>query len=130
MSQWTHVCGCIRVDAIRGLIGDTRETLKEKLGRIVDFEDDDYTTILPCGSEGSIEYEILENPDEQHIAAFTVPIWGDLRDYSSVEYIKEWFNKVCDSIMMVRDAVLSIEVEYGKCEIIHYEKKKTNQSYE
>lgn len=54
MSQWTHVCGCIRVDAIRGLIGDTPSTLQKKLGRIVEYEDDDYETTLPCGSEGSI----------------------------------------------------------------------------
>lgn len=122
MSQWTHVCGCIRVDAIRGLIGDTPGTLKTKLGKIVRFMDEDYKTTLPCGSEGSIQYDIIVNPNKEELAAYVVPIWGDLRDYSNVEEIKNWFNGVCDSIDMIRDAVISIDVEYGTQEIVRYKK--------
>lgn len=120
MSQWTHVCGCIRVDAIRGLMGDTPSTLQKKLGRIVGYEDEDYETTLPCGSEGSIRYDIIENPDESAMAAFAIPIYGDLRDYSNVDEIKKWFNDVCKSIGLVRDAVISIDVEYGAQEIVRY----------
>lgn len=123
MSQWTHVCGCIRVDAIRGIIGDAPETLRIKLGKIVRYEDEDYETTLPCGSEGSIQYDIIVNPDKQDLAAYVVPIWGDLRGYSNVEEIKNWFNGVCDSIGMIRDAVLSIDVEYGTQEIVRYKKE-------
>ena len=123
MSQWTHVCGCIRVDAIRGLMGDTPSTLQKKLGRIVEYEDEDYETTLPCGSEGSIQYDIIVNPHKEDLAAYVVPIWGDLRDYSNVEEIKNWFNGVCDSIVMIRDAVISIDVEYGTQEIVRYKKE-------
>lgn len=123
MSQWTHVCGCIRVDAIRGIIGDTPETLRIKLGKIVRFEDGNSESTMPCGSEGSIQYDIIVNPDKEDLAAYVVPIWGDLRDYSNVEGIKKWFNGVCDSIGMIRDAVISIDVEYGTQEIVRYKKE-------
>lgn len=122
MSQWTRVCGCIRVDAIRGIIGDTPETLRIKLGKIVRYEDEDYETTLPCGSEGSIQYDIIVNPDKEDLAAYVVPIWGDLRSYSNVEEIKNWFNGVCDSIGMIRDAVISIDVEFGTQEVVRYKK--------
>lgn len=56
------------------------------------------------------------------MAAFTIPIYGDLRDYSNIEEIKSWFNGVCDSIGMIRDAVISIDVEYGAQEIVRYKK--------
>jgi len=121
MSQWTHVCGCIRVDAFR--IGENdfeRFQIESALGRIVRYGDDDYETILPCGSEGSLEYEIYENPDKTCIAAYVVAIWGDLRDYSDVEEIEEWFNVACSTITFVRNAVLHIDVEGGLEKTITY----------
>lgn len=113
MSQWTHVCGCIRVDAIRGIEPNCEKKIKEALGRIVNYGDESYETIIPCGSEGSLEYHIIENPDPYSLAAFTVPIWGDLRDYDDVEEIKQWFKSACDKLF-VRNAVINIEVEYGE----------------
>jgi len=117
MSQWTHVCGCIRVDALRFLGIDEKENIERVLGHIVNYGDSSYETTIPCGSEGSLNYQIIENPDKSSMAAFTVPIWGDLRDYGDVEEIKNWFKSACDKLM-IRNAVINIEVEY--CEDVTY----------
>ena len=41
MSQWTHVCGCIRFDALRivGMPYSTLDEIKELMGNTVSFED-------------------------------------------------------------------------------------------
>lgn len=120
MSQWTHVCGCIRIDSIthQGM----EEKIKEALGDIISYDSpsNDWDMadccpelFTPFGSEGGIKYSIWENPKHNHIAAYTVSIWGDLRDYQNVDEIKQWFNKVLyNSNLIIRDAVLSVDVEY------------------
>lgn len=122
MSQWTHVCGCIRVDCLRLSPEYTKaekEKLEKVLGNIVNYGDESYETTIPCGSEGSLQYKILENPEENSIAAFVVPVWGDLRDYGSTEEIKEWFESVLSNLF-IRNAVIAIEVEYGKSVVYSY----------
>lgn len=92
-------------------IDDVREieNITEKLGKIVLPLSKDKNTTLPCGSEGSIEYRIISNEDLSNIAAYNIPIWGDLRDYDSVDEIEKWFRDVC-SKLDVRDAVIEIVV--------------------
>lgn len=129
MSQWTHVCGCIRVDALRVVMADDNhvETIKKALGRVITFEDlleaaranRNTTTIIPCGSEGSLRYEIMENPNPSDISAYVVSIWGDLRDYDDDKAIEEWFNRACDQLW-IRQAVLAIEVEGRPQRLISY----------
>ena len=120
MSQWTHVCGCIRVDALRIMEEENGiANIKEVLGKVVNFGDDSYETKIPCGSEGSLAYEVIENPDKHSIAAYTIPIWGDLRDYDDVDEIEKWFYDSCKNLW-VRDAVLNINVEYGINKNISY----------
>lgn len=120
MSQWTHVSGCIRYDAYR--IDDamefvkTEEDVKKLLGTTFGYKDYQYAYDgdLPYGSEGSIQYNIVENP-KSLLAAFTVCIWGDLRDFGSddVEYIRKWFARITTKEgLMVRSAILLVDVEY------------------
>ena len=45
MSQWTHVCGCIRVDALRFCGNDDKGNIEKALGHIVNFGDDSYVHI-------------------------------------------------------------------------------------
>lgn len=80
------------------------------LGRIVKFSDRERETTLPLGSEGSIKYQLIENPDNSDISAYTIPIWGDLRDYDDAEYIESWFYDACNKIGRIRSAVLNIDV--------------------
>ena len=128
MSQWTHVCGCIRVDSL------DHETMQENLRNILgktlfyrspyeeweeQYEHPELYT--PTGSEGGIEYDIWENPNHSHLDAYKISIWGDLRDYCSVKEITEWFNKILyGSKLLIRDAVLSIHVEWqGKTVLLY-----------
>lgn len=118
MSYWTHVCGCIRIDSLRDSEEDTelgRKAIEDALGKMMpwSYEGDDWgLTKLPMGSEGSLEYSIISNPDVAILASYTVAIWGDLRDYgekpADIRYIEEWFNGVC-SKFWIRQAVLTIE---------------------
>ena len=134
MSQWTHVCGCIRIDSLNH--ETMQEVLKNSLGKILTYDAPDeeweeqgrhpelYT---PMGSEGGIKYDIWENPKHNHLAAYTISIWGDLRDYNDVSEITEWFNKVLyNSGLMISDAVLSIDVEYQGKTVLLY-KYKANE---
>ena len=126
MSQWTHVCGCIRYDALRmaNMPYNTIESIKELVGHPVSFDDDKEkwdACNVPCGSEGSIQFVFWANPKLNHVAAFTVGIFGDLRDFGKddVPKIKEWFEKVTKTDgIIVRSAILEIEVEGEKESII------------
>jgi hypothetical protein len=137
MSQWTHVNGSIRIDSLR-IVGApmpglpmTVSDIEERLGRVVRFDDSEWETTVPCGSEGSLEYTVTENPDKHHLAAFTVNIWGDLRDYGSgdVHEIEEWLNKVVKD-WMIRDLVVNVDVEFSGERIIFVNShdKSTNGS--
>jgi hypothetical protein len=113
MSIWTHVNGSVRIDDIRFQYGDNIENIKKCFGNIVNYDDPqekwDNCTV-PCGSEGSIKYEIYENPDISSLSSYRVQIWGDLRDYDDIEEIKNWFQKAI-STLIIRSSILEIEVE-------------------
>jgi len=132
MSQWTHVCGCIRYDALRmaGMPYATLDQIKELIGHPVNYDDAKEkwdACNVPCGSEGSIQFVFWSNRSLNSLAAFTVGIFGDLRDFGSedVPKIKEWFEKVTKSEgVMVRSAILEIEVEYSDEPIILRHEKR------
>ena len=86
MSIWTHVAAIIRIDSIKGFgIGpQSKEELEKVLGPVAEFDgtDEEWNACtLPCGSEGSLQYVIWENEDDHCISAFTVSVFGDLRNY-------------------------------------------------
>lgn len=131
MSRWTHVAGVIRVDVLR-LNHDNKgieKKLMEILGTPKDYDEIDWddegkpNTIVPCGSEGSLEYEIFLNKKYDHVSAGHITITGDLRDFGGdedVEKIRAWFFKVCDKLA-VRQAVIEICDEYVTgCKIYSY----------
>lgn len=112
MSVWTHVTGVIRVDSIRGLMPAPKFDkifVKRLWG-------DNNISNMPTGSEGSLDYRVIENPDESAMAAYTVVIFGDLRDYGAdrIQDIKDWWERVLSEFEMVRQAVLQICPEDGE----------------
>lgn len=113
MSQWTHVAATIRIDSIFRNGG--YEQIQDALGKTLSWEDkiDSDTYYMPYGSEGSLKYIITENPDESSVSAFTVTIYGDLRDYDDADAIIKWFEEVCNKFF-IRQAVITIDVEYQK----------------
>ena len=164
MSQWTHVAGLIRVDSmgaaiVRTIPGDKQEkiraAIKKAMGNTCDYE----TSItgwdqcnVPRGSEGSLQYTVSRNSDEDDhgLSWGYISIWGDLRDYGTedVEEIVKWLQKSLEKLMepegfgepadmsdlekanymlssfMIRDAVLSVDVEYSDTTILLWDNDK------
>lgn len=112
MSVWTHVNGSIRVDHIRPVMGPL--DLKS-LFRTASYEDgveEAKACNVPQGSEGSLHVSIWEEPLKAAMAAYTVNVFGDLRDFDDVEELRKWFEKiVLNSGLMIRSAVMECEVE-------------------
>lgn len=110
MSQWTHVTGVIRYDGIVGM------TPKPDLGKTVSWEDDENLwdeCDVPCGSEGSLQTTLWENPNPSAMARWTATIFGDLRDYSDVFEVLEYFMRITKG-HMIRSGVFTVQVEYGE----------------
>ncbi len=113
MSQWTHVAATIRIDSL--FHKEEYYQIRNALGKTLSWGDeiDSDTYYMPYGSEGSLKYIITENPDKSSVAAFTVTIYGDLRDYDDADAIIKWFEEVCNKFF-IRQAVITIDVEYQK----------------
>lgn len=122
MSCWTHVAAIVRVDGFRIFdddIGPDWDAIFGKeclfLASRENWEDamehpDKY---LPMGSEGSLRKTVWVNPDRGHAAAYTVSIFGDLRDYDSPEAIIEWFKEIINSVAIdVRQACITVTNGY------------------
>lgn len=119
MSQWTHMAATIRFDALR-MAGMPAPNL----GNTCTYESDQNAWDLcnvPCGSEGSLQYHVWENPSPNDLAAYTAMIWGDLRDYGDVEEITEYLNQVTDG-HMIRQGVAEIEVEGGEPVVLRHDR--------
>lgn len=103
MSCWTHVAAIVRVDGFRIFDDDIGPDWDAIFGKECLFlasrdkwddamkHPDKY---LPMGSEGSLRKTVWTNPDLSHADAYTVSIFGDLRDYDSPETIIEWFKNI------------------------------------
>ena len=136
MSNWTHVAGIVRLDAVRCLRSHDDPLFDKMFGKEClynspsdvwrDYEDhpDDY---LPMGSEGSLHKSVWINPDKGEMAAYTVSIFGDLRDHDSTAEIIEWFKEKCKSVLKydcwIRNAVITAENEWGGTETWTYKEK-------
>ena len=124
MSNWTHVLGALRIDDIRGLTDMSAETIRAIMGKELQYDDpkekwddacDHPEEYLPIGSEGSLHLEVWENPDVHKMTAYTVTVFGDLRDHDSAEEIIDWFMekvaKISEASFGVRSAFITVENE-------------------
>jgi hypothetical protein len=109
MSQWTHVAGCIRLDDLRLWKPDPDLPALVQAG-------------LPNGSEGPLQFHVWVNPERNHISAYTISLWGDLRDFGTedVPGLVEWFKRIASSTLGIRQAMLHVVVEYGPTIILHH----------
>jgi hypothetical protein len=128
MSNWTHVAGIIRVDAIR--VDDDIEELD--FDKILGKECLNYSSrevwddarkhpdkYLPMGSEGSLQKTVWENPDRGRVNSYTVSIFGDLRDHDNTSEIIDWFIEKCN-LLWVRSAVITVENDLHGTETYTY----------
>jgi hypothetical protein len=122
MSQWTHVVGCIRVDALVFRGENIKSNIEELFGKCVSFNDPGYMwddCSVPLGSEGSVQYNVERtSEDDSSIAWGVIYIWGDLRDYSDYRAIYNWINNACKTIM-VRSCCVKIDVEFKDSYLVY-----------
>jgi len=152
MSQWTHVAGLIRLDSMESVVklpikekaGKMQEAIKKALGNTCDFEsslEETQACNVPQGSEGSLQYRVYRNSDEdEHALSWGyIAIYGDLRDFGKEDEseIVDWFQKSLErlnkpegnkepeemsnyekaeyilSVFMIREAILAVRVEFS-----------------
>lgn len=121
----THVCGCIRVndpDPKKNSIPKL-DRIKDVLGRIVEIHDLDWDTDVPCGTDGSLHYEIMERRRRDLSIEYVIPIYGDLKDYTDVDEVENWFRGVCE-YLPVRQATLIVEADNTEPRVISYTMRK------
>lgn len=121
MSNWTHVAAIFRIDSMR-LKSYPRPNFTKIFGKELNYYDaeevwDDAEAkpkeFLPYGSEGSLTMSVWENPNRSSVAAYTVSIFGDLRDHNDVGEIIRWFDEKCE-MLDIRQAVITVDNErYG-----------------
>lgn len=124
MSQWTHVAGIIRFDALRilGMPAQVNQNPSEFMGNTFEYEDDAETwnaCTVPRGSEGSLQYVVWVNPHPTALSAYTVTVFGDLRDYDDEAEIISYFRGVVEG-RLVRQATFEVAVEYQPPRVFHY----------
>ena len=117
MSVWTHVAGCIRVDSFSFM---TQPDFKKIFVKELWDEKDEGECNMPNGSEGSLDYRIIRNPDPHAMSAYTIIIFGDLRDFGKEDKdeIINWWNRVLKECGMIRQAVLQAIFEDEKEQLI------------
>ena len=119
MSVWTHVAAIFRVDSLRFANEDFdfgkvfgKECLWRSDSKTWDDQRANPDSYLPTGSEGSLRISVWDNPDKHHLAAYTVSVFGDLRDYDDVDALGKWFRKTCRKTW-IRQAVCHVMCENG-----------------
>lgn len=133
MSNWTHVAGIVRIDDINPLDTEKANDFFDKFfGKQLSFHDsgekwkdaaDNPQDYLPMGSEGSLTMSVWVNPNKSHMAAYTVSIFGDLRDHDDPQSIVDWFEAKC-GMFWVRNAVIVVENELKGIITWTYEKER------
>lgn len=129
MSNWTHVAGIVRLDCFRQG-GNPDPDFDAWFGKEIDQPDwgecewmdfENHPELyMPSGSEGWLQKHIWINPDKGHFAAFTVSVFGDLRDHDDPQAIVDWFKKKCEDskryMCFIRDAIIVADNErFGQC---------------
>lgn len=117
MSTWTHVAAVVRIDDFRFSGDQTIPDWNEMFGKechycssreLWDDCEKHPEKYLPCGSGGTLRKTAWINPDPHQVTAYTVTIFGDLRNYDSPDKIIEWFKeKVDPGKIGIRQAVIT-----------------------
>jgi len=84
--------------------------------------DDEAKTIVPMGTEGSLQYEVCHDGNYNDLYWGHISIYGDLREYCDSDAIKLWITESLNRLMsmsswMVRQGVMMIHVEGYDAEI-------------
>ena len=107
----TQIAAIIRVDYIRPLM-----------------EPINFDKIFDTSWIGdSIKKNIWENPDESHMAAYTVSIFGDVNQNIDESKIIEWFKCNISDVWWTRQACITVNTSDGKTLSWHLDKDKKEE---
>lgn len=121
MSMWVHVAAIIRLDTFCYVTDEQLEDIFGKQcphGSASEVRADMHAhpaQYLPKGSEGTLEMSVWHNPRRSDVPSTTVSIFGDLRGTCDTEPLVKWFKEkcnLCDKILIVRQAVITIDPEF------------------
>lgn len=125
MSIWTHCSGVIRLD--RGFFEKVDIKKLNKIFISSTYEKPNKKCNMPCGSEGSVQFQIIKNNDETCINNGQIFFWGDLRCYDFKDAKKEfkpWLEKVINKLrendFLIRDLIFKVSAEDDAYHIIFY----------
>ena len=121
MSSWIHANGFMVITPYykdEEIGKEIKEKIANALGEIINCEDVTKTLAckhMPCGSEGSLKYEIIESEYSIYVA-----ISGDLRDRytEDLDKIEKWYKDAVEEISNIDFCYLDRHVftayaEYG-----------------
>ena len=115
MSNWTHAAAVARIDHIVGLMPSI--DFEEVFGKEREYGEPKISGVkyLPDGSEGSLQMNVYENPDDSCAAHYVVTIFGDLRDHNDASGVINWFKEALNNeqILMVRQATITVSNEHN-----------------
>lgn len=117
MSTWTHITGSIRIDDFNSFAGKSTDFSKVFIRNTWDHRNSNGN--LPTGSEGSIDVEFIERPENEGAEyQKTICFFGDLRDFNKedCQNVKKWWYNIPDTLSkycMIRQAVLQVQCEDG-----------------
>jgi hypothetical protein len=120
MSQWTHVAGIIRLDALMQTDDAIGDGVRLSFGKTAVFDDPPEArsaVTVPCGSEGSLQYTVHKGVYGNNAASWGhMVIWGDLRNYDDTDAIVKWIQESVERLKIYnigafRGLVIQIEVE-------------------
>ncbi len=114
MSVWTHVAAVVRIDSMQSGTDWTnwfgRECLWDAPPEVWAEKAENPEAFLPSGSEGTLHMTVWENPHANHLAHYTVTIFGDLRDSDDEYWLLGWFMEKVKELW-IRQAMILIECE-------------------
>lgn len=132
MSIWAHVVGAVRIDGLPGVFEeDAVEDIERRLGPMCLWDTEglrwNEKSTLPRGSEGSLQYKVLEY--NGGLPWVIIPIWGDLRDVDNVTEISKWWHATIPKLGFIRDAVLSVSIR-GVITTLTYEERREEEDHD
>jgi len=122
MSNWSHVAAVIKIDNLR-FNPNVKPNFDELIGKEVNPDDDAEIwndarkhpdKYLPMSNGGSLKKSIYEDSDINRKAAYTIRIFGVLRNHDDPDEIIKWFKnkmKIWKKKFKIRQMTVTVHDE-------------------
>lgn len=114
MAVWTYVNASIRFETR----SPDKSISKKDLG-IIRRHGSNRKPLIPCGSEGGLEYKIIKPHNKKTKTQHTLVITGDLRHYDDVNEILQYFEKITKG-KWILSGILEINISTERVFVYRY----------